>query len=66
MNSIKSRWNENNFERYWNYKSLGTFDKVAKKENVSPQAIWDSMQNMKALDIINAEIELMTFFEKYK
>jgi len=66
MNSIKSRWNENNFERYWNYKSLGTFDKVAKKENVSPQAIWDSMQNMRALDIINAETKLMTYFEKFK
>lgn len=64
MNSIKSRWNENNYERYWNYKSLGTFDKVAKKENVSPQAIWDSMQNMRALDIITAENELMSYFEK--
>ena len=66
MNSIKSRWNENNYERYWNYKSLGTFEKVAKKENVSPQAIWDSMQNMRAVDIITAENELMNFFEKYK
>ena len=66
MNSIKSRWNENNYERYWNYKSLGTFDKVAKKENVSPQAIWDSMQNMRALDVINAENELMSYFNKYK
>jgi len=66
MNSIKSRWNENNYERYWNYKSLGTFDKVAKKENVSPQAIWDSMQNMRALDVINAEKELMSYFNKYK
>jgi hypothetical protein len=66
MNSIKSRWNKNNYERYWNYKSLGTFDKVAKKENVSPQAIWDSMQNMRALDIIDAETQLLKYFEKYK
>jgi hypothetical protein len=66
MNSIKSRWNKNNYERYWDYKSMGTFEKVAKKENVSPQAIWDSMQNMRALDIINAENELMNFFKKYK
>lgn len=66
MNSIKSRWNENNFERYWNYKSLGTFDKVAKKENVSAQAVWDSMQNMRTLDIINAENKLMTYFKKFK
>jgi hypothetical protein len=63
MNSIKSRWNQNNYERYWNYKSLGTFEKVAKKENVSPQAIWDSMQNMRALDIINVENDLLKFFE---
>jgi hypothetical protein len=39
---------------------------VAKKENVSPQAIWDSMQNMRALDVINAENELMSYFNKYK
>jgi hypothetical protein len=66
MNSIKSRWNENNYERYWNYKSLGTFDKVAKKENVSPQAIWDSMQNMRTIDIITAENELLKYFNKIK
>jgi len=66
MNSIKTRWNENNYERYWNYKSLGTFEKVAKKENVSPQAIWDSMQNMRAIDIITAENELLKYFNESK
>jgi hypothetical protein len=64
MNSIKSRWNQNNYERYWNYKSLGTFEKVGKKENVSPQAIWDSMQNMRALDVINVENELLKYFKE--
>ena len=64
MNSIKSRWNQNNYERYWNYKSLGTFEKVAKKENVSPQAIWDSMQNMRALDVIHVEMELLKYFKE--
>ena len=66
MYAIKSRWNKNNFERYWNYKTLGTFDKVAKKENVSPQAIWDSMQNMRALDVIIAENELFKYFKMIK
>lgn len=60
---IKNRWNEKNFERYWDYKELGTFDKVAKKENVSPQAIWDSMKNKGMLDVIGAEEFLMQYFK---
>ncbi len=65
MYAIKSRWNEINYKRYWNYKTLGTFKKVARKEKVSPQAIWDSMQNMRALDVINAECELFRYLEEY-
>jgi len=64
MFAIKSRWNKNNYQRYWNYKSLGTLEKVARKENVTPQAIWDSMQNMRALDVINAECELFKYLEE--
>ena len=42
MCAIKTRWNEITFNRYWKYKELGTFEKVAQLENVSTQAVWDS------------------------
>lgn len=62
MYAIKNRWNKNNYERYWKYKKLGTFEKVARSENVSPQAIWDSMHNMRIKDVIEAEEKLISYF----
>jgi hypothetical protein len=64
MHAIKSRWNETNFKRYWKYKELGTFEKVAQYEKVSAQAIWDSMRNMRILEILQAEKDLIVFFNK--
>ena len=64
MYAIKSRWNEINFERYWKYKELGTFERVAQYGKVSPQAIWDSMHNMRVLEILQAEKDLLKFFSK--
>ena len=64
MYAIKSRWNETSFQRYWKYKELGTFEKVAQDGNVSPQAIWDSMHNMRTFEILQAENDLMEFFVK--
>lgn len=64
MYAIKSRWNEVNFNRYWNYKELGTLEKVAKREKVSPQAIWDSMQNMRVIDVLQVESELFSYFNQ--
>jgi hypothetical protein len=61
MHAIKSRWNQSNFERYWRYKELGTYEKVAAYENVSAQAVWDSMQNTRALQIIHSEQAVMDF-----
>jgi hypothetical protein len=63
MCAIKTRWNEITFERYWKYKELKTFERVAKTENISTQAVWDSMQNMRALEIIDAEKHIMDFFK---
>ena len=60
--AIKSRWNEITFERYWKYKELGTFDRVAQTENVSPQAVWESMQNMRSLEVLEAEKNLNRIF----
>ena len=63
--AIKGKWNEIAFARYWKYKELGTFEKVAQSENVSAQAIWDSMQNMRTLEVLEAEKNIMESF-KYK
>jgi len=59
----KSRWNQLNFERYWKYKELGTFEKVAQLENVSTQAIWDSMHNMRVIEVLQAEKNLKEYFD---
>jgi hypothetical protein len=63
LKAIRSRWNEVTYERYWKYKELGTFKKVAELENVSTQAVWDSMNNMRVMDALEAEKSLNTFFE---
>jgi hypothetical protein len=60
--AIKGRWNEVAFDRYWKYKKLGTFERVAELENVSTQAVWDSMQNMRALEVLDAEKSLLRIF----
>lgn len=64
INAIKSRWNEINYNRYWRYKTMGTFEKVAQYEKVSAQAIWDSMQNMRAIEVLQVEKTLENIFEK--
>ena len=53
--SIKSRWSKTTFKRYWMYKELGTYKRVAAKENVSPQAVWDSIHHSGAIDVLDAE-----------
>jgi hypothetical protein len=53
--AIKGRWSETNFNRYWKYKEMGTYEKVAHQEGVSTQAVWDSLHNSNAIDVINAE-----------
>jgi hypothetical protein len=55
MHAIKNRWSEINYKRYWKYKDLGTYDRVAEQEGVSPQAVWDSLRNANAIDVLNAE-----------
>ncbi len=62
MCAIKSKWNEVNFNRYWKYKELGTFEKVSHVEQVSTQAIWDSMQNMRILEVIDSEKSILKYF----
>jgi len=64
MCAIKSRWNEVTFNRYWKYKEQGTFERVAQQENVTPQAIWDSMHNMRVMEIIEAETNLTKYLKE--
>jgi hypothetical protein len=63
MNAIKSRWNILAFNRYWKYKELGTLEKVAQDEMVSPQAVWDSMHNMRVMEILEAEKNLLFYLD---
>ena len=63
--SIKRRWSDVNYERYWRYKELGTYERVAEASGVSAQAIWDSLKNAGAMDVIDAEKSLKSYFERY-
>jgi hypothetical protein len=66
MSAIKSKWNILTFNRYWKYKELGTLEKVALDEKVSPQAIWDSMHNMRIMEILEAEQNVALFLTAQK
>jgi hypothetical protein len=61
MNAIKGRWNVLTFNRYWKYKEFGTLEKVAVDEKVSAQAVWDSMHNMRVMEILEAEDKLLLY-----
>ncbi len=53
--SIKHRWNELQYKRYWKYKETGTCKRVALDEHVSAQAVWDSLHHSGALEVIKVE-----------
>ena len=53
--AIKSKWSKNSFTRYWKYKEMGTYEKVANSEAVSPQAVWDTLHHARAIEVIEAE-----------
>ncbi len=59
--AIKGRWSDINRSRYWKYKEMGTYDKVADLEGVSPQAVWDSLHNANAVEVIEAEKTVKDF-----
>ena len=61
MNAIKGKWNVLTFNRYWKYKEFGTLEKVAIDEKVSAQAVWDSMHNMRVMEILEAEDNLLLY-----
>jgi hypothetical protein len=62
--AIKSHWSDITLSRYWKYKELGTYDKVADLDGVSPQAVWDSLRNANAIEVINAEETVMEFLRE--
>ena len=53
--AIKSKWSKNSFTRYWKYKEMGTYEKVANSEAVSPQAVLDTLHHARAIEVIEAE-----------
>ncbi len=64
INAIKSHWRDRVYQRYWKYKELGTYEKVADLEGVSPQAVWDSMRNGNVVEVIQAENSVMQFLKQ--
>lgn len=66
ISAIKSRWNERHYKLYWDYQELGTYRQVAKKENVTPQAIFDILKNIRATDVISAEANLRKFLNDFQ
>lgn len=62
--AIKKKWSKISFNRYWKYKEFGTYERVAQGEGVTPQAVWDSLRNAHATDVIEAEQVLEKIFRK--
>jgi hypothetical protein len=53
--AIKERWSDISYKRYWKYQECGTYERVAQEEGVSTQAVWDSLHNSHAIEVIQAE-----------
>ncbi len=62
--AIKKKWSKRSFNRYWKYKEFGTYERVAQAEGVTPQAVWDSLRNAHATEVIEAEQMLERIFRK--
>ncbi len=58
ISAIKEKWSHTTFKRYWKYKELGTYELVAQQEGVSTQAVWDSLNHARAVEILQAENSL--------
>jgi len=65
VQSIKRGWNTLNYKRYWKYKEVGTFQKVAASEGVSVQAVWESLFACGALDVLHAEKAIRLMLEAF-
>ena len=63
ITAIKYRWNERHYKIYWRYMDLGTYQKVADLENITPQAVCDLLKNIRASDVRSAEKSLFRFFD---
>lgn len=53
--AIKERWSNVSYKRYWKYQECGTYERVAQEEGVSTQAVWDSLNNSHAMEVIQSE-----------
>ncbi len=62
IQGIRSKWSERHFRLYWSYLDLGTYREVADRERVTPQAIGDILKNCRALEVKQAEENLLQYF----
>ncbi len=65
MTAVKLRWNDRVYRLYWRYKDLGTYREVAAVENITPQAVCDALKNYRALEVKNAEENLLDYLCRY-
>lgn len=65
ITAIKQRWNERHYRLYWRYKDLGTYRQVAEMEQVTPQAVCDTLKNTRALNVKSAEESLLEYFRTF-
>ncbi len=56
--AVKERWSDISYKRYWKYQECGTYERVAQEEGVSTQAVWDSLNNSHAMEVIQAELAI--------
>ncbi len=62
ITGLKLRWSERHHRLFWSYKDLGTYRQVAAKENVTPQAVCDTLKNIRALHVKAAEENISNYF----
>ena len=65
MNAIKKRWNERLYRLFFFFFDLGTYREVSAIENITPQAVCDALKTNRAIDVKNAEENLLRYFERY-
>ncbi len=66
IQALKRGWSDLNYKRYWRYKDLGTFQKVAAQESVSTQAVWESLFQCGALDVLKADRALTNMLKHFE
>lgn len=55
IDSIRRDWKDLHYRRVWAYEKLGSVEKVAEREGVTPQAVWETLKKARVEEIKRAE-----------